>query len=123
MVFIGHLFLAFIAIAGLYLGATYSSLRYEINELIEEKKVLDACLRQREVLLKADDMTGLLACEREIAYYAERYNENAQSLTQRQKSIFAVVLTKFFKGLDHRAPAYPPQNIRSQLASTEQKGI
>ena len=110
MVFLGHLFLAFIAIAGLYLGATYSSLRYEINELIEQKKVLNACLHRQEQLLKANDRPGLLACEREITYYAERYNENAQSLTNRQKSIFAIVLTKFFKNLDHTFSPYPIHN-------------
>ncbi len=107
MVFIGHLLLAFIAIAGLYLGATYSSLRYEINELLEQKKILDAFLHQRAALLKVNDTAGLLACEREISYYTERYNENAESLSNRQKSIFAIVLTKFFKNLDHAFQPYP----------------
>lgn len=123
MVFIGHLFLAFIAIVGLYLGATYSSLRYEINELIEQQKVLDACLHRRALLLTANDMARLSACEREIAYYTERYNQNVHSLSHRQKSIFAITLTKFFKNLDHRFPPYPAHDQPSELASSDQKGI
>lgn len=53
MVFIGHLVIALIFIVGLYIGATYSSLCYELEEIKQFQKKIDLLLEQRYKLVQA----------------------------------------------------------------------
>jgi hypothetical protein len=83
MAFIAHFLIAFTFTAGLYLGATYSSLHCEINDLLERQKILES----------------LTPGSPEMSYEQRLYNEGVTNLHSRQKSIFAFVLIKLFKSV------------------------
>ncbi len=91
MVFIGHFLILLIFVLILYLLANYSSLRYEIKELIALQTTLKT-----------------LADSQQRAYYTTLYNENVAAYDQRKGSPFSRLLILCFPDLDQSfAPIQP----------------
>lgn len=104
LVFIGHLFLAVAFIVGLYIGATYSSILYEINEIKLIRNKIEQLLESRNQQLNehqtAELMQQLDILDKKIAYYKNDYNETVKRFYSRKTSVFAVPVLALFKKLD-----------------------
>lgn len=60
MIFASHLIIALIFIISLYIGATYSSLRYELDEIAQFQKKIKSLLDQRWILIQTLISKGFL---------------------------------------------------------------
>ena len=109
MVFIGHLALALAFTIGLYLAATYSSLRYEINQIKQLQANINAQLAQRQKLMTQIALNNtqelnnqLTYCDGQLSYYKSHYNEAVENFNIRKKSIFSMAVLRLFKKLNQQ---------------------
>ncbi len=107
MVFIGHLALALAFTIALYMGATYSSLRYEINQIKQLQTTINAQLSQRQKLIiqialnNTRELNNLLTDgDAKLSYYKSEYNEAVTNFDIRKKSIFSRAVLRFSKKLN-----------------------